>query len=95
MGNELYLDRTLPPEKRAEDLLARLSIDEKMAQISCIFPGFGTSWEQDQADCTNGIGQISTLSLREMKTLEEAAAWQQQYQRMVMENSPHMLPGVQ
>ena len=74
-----YQNPTLPALERAEDLLSRMSLDEKMGQINCIFPGFGTSWEQDQEACRHGIGQVSTLSMREMKTLEEAAAWQRKY----------------
>ena len=42
----------------------------------------------------HGIGQVSTLFMRSMETLDEVAAWQQKVQKMVMENSEHHIPAV-
>ena len=36
--SEKYLDAALSPRERAEDLLAKLSLEEKMGQINCLFP---------------------------------------------------------
>lgn len=90
---EKYMDSSLTPEERAEDLLERLSLDEKMAQVNCLFPWEG-NWEQLKKDSAHGIGQVSTLSVREIKTLEEAAQWQRKIQKMVMENSEHHIPAI-
>ncbi len=77
-------------------LLAELSLEEKMAQLSCIFP-FGEAYaDMEQiADSTPfGIGEVSTLEMRRIKTLKEAAAWQRKVQEIVIKNSPHGIPAI-
>lgn len=91
-----YMDLKLQPEERAQTLLEQLSLDEKMAQLNCIFP-FGESYSDMEAikDKTKyGMGQVSTLEMRRMKSLEEVAAWQRKVQQIVMENSEHHIPAV-
>ncbi len=88
---ERYLDTSLGSEERAEDLLSRMSLEEKMGQINCLFPWKGSK-EQDRKACPHGIGQVSTLCLRTCENLEEAAAWQREYQTMIMEQSEHHIP---
>lgn len=92
----LYQDRGRSPEERARLLLADLSLEEKMAQVNCIFP-FGEKYddlEQISAETPFGIGEVSTLEMRRIETLEEAAAWQRKVQKIVMENSPHHIPAI-
>lgn len=92
----LYQDRGRSPEERARQLLADLSLEEKMAQVNCIFP-FGEKYddlEQISAGTPFGIGEVSTLEMRRIETLEEAAAWQRKVQKIVMENSPHHIPAI-
>ena len=36
--NTGYMDAALPAQERAKALLQELTLDEKMAQINCIFP---------------------------------------------------------
>lgn len=84
------------PEMRAEKLLKDLSLEEKMAQVSCIFP-FGETYndmEKISQSTVFGIGEVSTLEMRRIETLEEAAQWQRSVQRVVMENSPHHIPAI-
>lgn len=88
---ERYLDPVLSPEERANDLLDRMSLDEKMGQINCLFPGL-TLQDRDRAACKHGIGQVSTLFMREMTSLEQAAAWQREIQQTVMAQSEHHIP---
>lgn len=91
-----YENQKFPPEERAQALLSELSLDEKMAQTSCIFP-FGEDCRDFEAiknQTEQGIGQVSTLEMRRMETLEEACAWQRTVQRIIMENSPHHIPAV-
>lgn len=91
-----YLDSTKTPEERAKLLLAELSLDEKMAQVGCIFP-FGESYTdmgKISADTPFGIGEVSTLEMRRITSLEEAAIWQRNVQNIVMENSPHHIPAI-
>ena len=82
--------------KRAEALLRELSLDEKMAQVGCIFPfnGGEHDFEAISRQTRWGIGQVSTLEMRRMRTLEEAAAWQRKVQRIIMDNSPHHIPAI-
>lgn len=93
---ERYMDVNLSPQERAKDLLARLSLDEKMAQLNGVFP-FGEHYkdmEYISQRTPHGIGQVSTLEVRRMETLDEAASWQRTVQNVVMKNSPHHIPAV-
>lgn len=90
---EKYLDTSLTPEERAQDLLSKMSLEEKMGQVNCLFP-HGNNWEKICKDAKYGIGQVSTLDVRKIKSLEDVAAWQRKIQKMVMENSPHHIPAV-
>ena len=96
MISSVWKNETLRPEERAQALLRELSLDEKMAQLSCVFP-FGEQaqdfdWLKAQTPC--GIGQISTLEMRRLETLHDCAAWQRRAQETVMANSPHGIPAI-
>ena len=93
---KLYEDSSRSPEERARALLGELSLDEKMAQVAGIFP-FGESYnDMDKlaSEMPFGIGQVSTLEMRRIQTLDEAAAWQRNVQKTVMEKSPHHIPAI-
>ena len=93
---EQYLDETKNPQDRAAALLAEMSLDEKMAQVNCVFP-FGEMYEDMEKiseDTPFGIGEVSTLEMRRIETLEEAAKWQRKVQQIVMDNSPHHIPAI-
>lgn len=90
---ELYLNTELTTEERAQDLLSKLSLDEKMAQVNCLFTYDG-DWEWQKEYTRYGIGQVSALEVREMKSLREAAAWQNRLQKQIIENSPHHIPAI-
>lgn len=95
MGKE-YLDQSLEPEIRAKALLEEMSLEEKAAQLTGVFP-FDEEYKNydDIAESTRyGIGEVSTLEMRRMETLEEAAAWQKKVQEIVMENSEHHIPAI-
>ncbi len=95
MGTQ-YLDCNETPQERAAALLAELSLDEKMAQVNCIFP-FGENFEDMDKIVEGtpfGIGEVSTLEMRRIETLEEAAQWQRSVQKIVMDNSPHHIPAI-
>ena len=91
-----YKDSTLTPEERASLLLQELNLDEKMAQVNCVFPFDKTyldfDWIREQVPY--GIGEVSTLEMRRIKTLQEAADWQRTVQQLVMESSPHGIPAI-
>lgn len=93
---ETYPDQTKTPEERAEALLKDLSLDEKMAQVGCVFPFGEKAQDMDwiAAQTPTGIGQVSTLEMRRIETLEETAAWQRRVQELIMRNSPHHIPAI-
>lgn len=93
MKKEKYLDSSLTPRERAEDLLGKLSLEEKMAQVNCVLIPIGREKEA-AAFCKYGMGEISTLEVRNLKTAREAAEFQRNIQKMVMENSPHHIPAI-
>lgn len=91
-----YMNNKLSPEERASLLLQEMSLEEKMAQVNCVFPFDKTylncDWIKEQVPY--GIGEVSTLEMRRIKSLQEAADWQRRVQRIVMENSPHGIPAI-
>ncbi len=44
--------------------------------------------------CPNGIGHISTLAMREMSSIKEAAEYQKKAQKTIMELSKHHIPAI-
>ena len=91
--NERYRDPKASPEERARDLLRRMSIEEKLAQLCTVMPREEDAGSLDK-EIACGIGQISTLHVREMRTMEQVIRWQHTLQRRVMERSPHGIPAV-
>lgn len=90
---EKYLDCALSPRERAEDLLERLSLEEKMAQTVGIFLNARLT-DADKEACRYGIGAVSTLDARIMESTEAVAAAQREYQTYIMERSPHHIPAI-
>ena len=92
----LYLDSARSPHERAAALLAEMSAEEKLAQLGCIFP-LGedyTDLDKYAATMPLGTGEVSTLEMRRIATLDEAATWQRGMQQRVMANSPHHIPAI-
>lgn len=96
MNTTVYSDSFRSPEERAEALLRELSLDEKMAQVNTVFAYCGLEQDFDwiSSHTAFGIGEVSTLEVRSMKTLKEAASWQRRVQKLVMDNSPHHIPAI-
>lgn len=94
--NNTYQDASLKAEERARLLLDELALEEKMAQINSVFPfdQKAKDFEWIRSQVPYGIGEVSTLEMRQIKTLEEAAQWVKEVQKIVMENSPHHIPAV-
>lgn len=94
-----YENTNLTPRERAEALLGELSLEEKLAQVRGMWgfpkvlaeatPERKMAYEQCYA---YGIGHVSTLFERQMKTTEECAQFQRDLQKKIMEKSPHHIP---
>lgn len=78
---------------KALALLGEMSVDEKVAQIGGIMYIEGL-YERMLPYMQNGMGEISCLCVRDMKSLEEVAAWQRKMQKDIMERSPHHIPAI-
>ena len=94
--SKAYLDCTLDPKKRAQAVLEEMSLEEKVAQLTGVFPFDEeyNNFEEIAAKVPHGIGEVSTLEMRRMETLEEVVAWQRKVQQIVMENSEHHIPAI-
>lgn len=81
-------------EERVEDLLARMSVEEKMGQIVCYFPRKLSKHEELEKNYVHGVGQVSALEMRALDTLEDAARFQREIQEKVMALSEHHIPAI-
>lgn len=91
-----YLETSLSAKERAEDLLSKMSLEEKMGQVRCLFP-YGKGEQVEKAvehGMRYGIGCVSTLDVREITSLEEAASWQRSLQERIMSHSEHHIPAI-
>ena len=73
-----YLDSSLPARERAKDLLGRMSLDEKMGQITGFMP-FPGEMEQLEKKHPHGVGAGSCLWMMGFECIEEAAGFQKKY----------------
>lgn len=90
---ERYMDTTLSPKERAQALLEKLSLEEKMAQVTgtLVMPGMeGKAAGRFQ----NGIGEVSALVSAACETEEDAVKWQRNLQKMIMEENRYHIPAI-
>lgn len=90
---EKYLDKSLSPKERAEDLLAKMTPEEKLAQTQCVLVP-EAKVDLAKGFLTAGIGEISTLDVRNIEDRHRAAAFINKVQDIVMESSPHRIPAI-
>ncbi len=67
MQKELYKISSIPAKERVEDLIARMSLEEKLAQLGCVWitdvmDQNGFSDNIAQRICPHGIGEITRIS---------------------------------
>lgn len=90
---EKYLDKSMSPKERAEDLLAKMTPEEKLAQTQCVLVP-EVKVDLAKGFLTAGIGEISTLDVRNIEDRHRAAAFINKVQDIVMESSPHRIPAI-
>src|SRR4029453_12067619 len=89
-----WTDGRLTPGERADLLLGELSLDEKMAQISCYFPSDITRTADFAERFPYGVGVVSGLEARSALTRAEVAAFQRRVQSEAMNRSGHGIPAI-
>ncbi|WP_457967241.1 glycoside hydrolase family 3 C-terminal domain-containing protein [Arthrobacter sp. D1-29] len=89
-----WMDEGLASNERAALLLEKLSLDEKMAQVSCYFPTDITQTGDFGERFPYGIGEVSCLEARSALTLDEVTAFQHRVQAQAMEGSGHGIPAI-
>lgn len=101
-----YKDPKLPVERRVADLLGRMTLEEKVAQLVCLWDQKpqtgppngnsadrgGLSIEKAQAVLKNGIGQIARQ--RERKGPRESALFANELQRFLVEHTRLGIPAI-
>src|SRR4029079_11636631 len=80
-----WMDERLTAGERADLLLAELSLDEKMAQVSCYFPSDITQTADVAERFAYGIGVVSPLEARSALTLDDVTAFQRRVQSAAMD----------
>lgn len=84
---EGYKNVELSPEERARDLLARLSLEEKVRQLGGAMAIPIMPWENQ--DLRGGIGVANVMATGENPAEQIKAA-----QEYIIENSPHRIPAL-
>lgn len=90
---EVYMDKSKTPQMRAKDLLSKMSVREKLAQIVGYNPAI---WSRDclERDYPDGAGQAAFFAGAEQDSIEGASDLQRELQDAVMERSPHRIPAI-
>lgn len=89
-----YENSELSPKERAEDLLARMEIGEKMGQVAGFFYSPISPEDMLEKCCPHGAGNVSCLEMRSLKSLEECTHVQHELQKKIMGLSEHHIPAI-
>jgi beta-glucosidase len=93
----LYQDPSRSVDDRVEDLLERMSIDEKVAQLGCLWltalvRGDEIDWAAVRDRMQHGIGQITRIAASTSLRPAESAAFANEVQRVNLELDRHGIP---
>lgn len=88
-----YLDSSLSAQERADDLLRRMSIEEKMGQIVGYMPDKG-SIEKLEQDYPQGAGEVVMLFAGELENKESVVDKVTRIQDKIMALSDHGIPAI-
>jgi beta-glucosidase len=94
-----YQDRSLAPEVRARDLLARMTIEEKLAQIvgvwsTALRDEAGFSAEKAHRELAHGIGHVSRIGASTTLRPAESARFANEIQRFLREHTRLGIPAI-
>src|SRR5947209_4026902 len=94
-----YTDPALPLQERVEDLLSRMTLDEKLAQLGCVWSTAlvaGDAFDADfvAARMPHGIGQITRIGASTGLRPHESAALMNAIQKFAVESTRLGIPVV-
>lgn len=89
-----YLDSSLSPEERAEDLLSKMSLEEMLGQVRGYMPRSMKDNGELQKTHPHGVSQISMLLARMCDSADEVAEIQRDLQTKAMAASEHHIPAI-
>ncbi|SHF39938.1 beta-glucosidase [Caldanaerobius fijiensis DSM 17918] len=97
--NMLYLDATQPVEKRVQDLLSRMTLDEKIAQLSSVWvyellDNMSFSPDKAKVLMKDGIGQITRIGGASNLDPVESAKLANEIQKYLLENTRLGIPAI-
>ncbi len=95
----LYLDPARSPDERAADLLGRMTLEEKLAQIGCVWSrelmeGRQFSAERARGPLAHGIGQVTRVGGATSLLPGEVAAFINALQRYLIEQTRLGIPAI-
>jgi beta-glucosidase len=95
-----YLDPKQPLEARVSDLLARMSLDEKLAQIGCVWSSSlldergAFSENRAHEKLAHGIGHITRIGGATVLAPAESAAFANAIQKFLVEHTRLRIPAI-
>ena len=95
-----YLDPAQPLETRVSDLLARMSLNEKLAQIGCVWSSSlldergGFSESRAREKLAHGIGHITRIGGATVLAPAESAAFANAIQKFLVEHTRLRIPAI-
>jgi beta-glucosidase len=92
-----FRDATLPLHERVEDLLAQMTLDEKLAQLGCLWSTAlvqRDSFDEEfaAAQMPHGIGQVTRIGASTGLRPRESAALMNAIQRVAVERTRLGIP---
>ncbi|MCS7222076.1 MAG: glycoside hydrolase family 3 N-terminal domain-containing protein [Anaerolineae bacterium] len=98
-GGAIYLDPTQPIERRVDDLLSRMTLDEKLAQLSGVWvyellENMTFSEEKARKLIGNGIGQITRIAGASNLGPADSAKLANRIQTFLIENTRLRIPAI-
>ncbi len=90
---EIYKNIEYTPEERAEDLISKMSFEEKLGQLVGYNPAEWSSDDLDK-DYEDGVGQVCLIVGINERTTEEVADLQRKLQKKIIEKSRFGIPAI-
>jgi beta-glucosidase len=92
-----YKDPKYSPEERTEDLLSRMTLDEKVAQLKAALPmtaldGDHVNYEKLESIARHGLGRMPQFTMASLKSAKEIARIYNDIQRYMVEKTRLGIP---